>query len=203
MNDRTSPAESKVGAEGFSYASKQATACAGCGMHKHTPLRIDWMGGYVCLTCIDRELESRSPAMAAEPTAWFEAEESARNLPLRSLLTSVVHSTRWHMQTHCPETDNPVWPIFTGPILPPAHTVQKWSKEPPTEQGLYWHWTGDLDSGPIPLNVLWSGSTKKCFVSIGQYGIAQAVDCDKYGGYWQPAIEPEMDDEIGYHGSDA
>lgn len=68
----------ETGAEGFTYATKQATACAGCGDHKHTPLRIDWMGGYVCLTCIDRELESRSPTMAAEavaegakPVAWL------------------------------------------------------------------------------------------------------------------------------------
>ena len=33
------------------------------------------MGGYVCLTCIDRELESRSPAMAAEaqkPFGWAQ-----------------------------------------------------------------------------------------------------------------------------------
>ena len=40
------------------YASTQATKCAGCGQHKHTPLRIDAMGGYVCLTCIDQKLGS-------------------------------------------------------------------------------------------------------------------------------------------------
>ena len=40
----------------FTYASKQATVCAVCGERKHTPLRNDEMGGYVCLTCIDREL---------------------------------------------------------------------------------------------------------------------------------------------------
>ena len=38
------------------YASTQATTCAGCGEYKHTPLRIDAMGGYVCLTCIDKKL---------------------------------------------------------------------------------------------------------------------------------------------------
>ncbi len=38
------------------YTSKQATNCAECGKHKHTPLRIDAMGGYVCLTCIDKRL---------------------------------------------------------------------------------------------------------------------------------------------------
>jgi len=36
----------------------QATTCAGCGKHKPTPLRIDAMGGYVCLTCIDEKLSS-------------------------------------------------------------------------------------------------------------------------------------------------
>ncbi len=41
---------------GYSYASKQATNCAGCGEYKHTPLRIDAMEGYVCLTCIDKKL---------------------------------------------------------------------------------------------------------------------------------------------------
>lgn len=41
---------------GYAYASKQATTCAGCGKHKHTPLRIDALGGYVCLTCIDQKL---------------------------------------------------------------------------------------------------------------------------------------------------
>jgi hypothetical protein len=40
----------------YTYASTQATNCAGCGEYKHTPLRIDSMGGYVCLTCIDRKL---------------------------------------------------------------------------------------------------------------------------------------------------
>lgn len=40
----------------YTYASTQATNCADCGKYKHTPLRIDAMGGYVCLTCIDRKL---------------------------------------------------------------------------------------------------------------------------------------------------
>lgn len=81
----------ETGAEAFTYATKQATACAGCGEHKHTPLRIDWMGGYVCLTCIDRELESRSPAQAAEavaiPAGWLKLAESARSL------RSLYHNT--------------------------------------------------------------------------------------------------------------
>ncbi|TRL94316.1 hypothetical protein FNL65_32255 [Pseudomonas aeruginosa] len=48
----------------WTYASTQATNCAGCGEHKHTPLRVDWMGGYVCLTCIDKKLEELHDAQA-------------------------------------------------------------------------------------------------------------------------------------------
>lgn len=57
--------------KGYAYASKQATMCAGCGEHKHTPLRVDWMGGYVCLTCIDKEIEKRDPDDAAEDAARY------------------------------------------------------------------------------------------------------------------------------------
>ena len=40
------------------YHSDQHTICAVCGKDKHTPLRRDDMGGYVCLTCIDREMDA-------------------------------------------------------------------------------------------------------------------------------------------------
>ena len=42
----------------YTYASTQATKCAGCGEYKHTPLRVDAMNGYVCLTCIYNKLGS-------------------------------------------------------------------------------------------------------------------------------------------------
>jgi hypothetical protein len=35
----------------------QKTNCAKCGELKHTPLRRDEMGGYVCLSCIDDQLD--------------------------------------------------------------------------------------------------------------------------------------------------
>ncbi len=38
------------------FRHEQTTRCAGCGQRRHTPLRIDAMGGYVCLTCIDKRL---------------------------------------------------------------------------------------------------------------------------------------------------
>ncbi|MDE2097626.1 MAG: hypothetical protein KGL39_10295 [Patescibacteria group bacterium] len=52
---------------GCSYASIQATNCAVCGQHKHTPLRNDEMGGYVCLTCIDAELQRLQAAGVRQP----------------------------------------------------------------------------------------------------------------------------------------
>ncbi|WCU04767.1 hypothetical protein O0072_18110 [Pseudomonas aeruginosa] len=56
----------------WTYASTQATNCAGCGEHKHTPLRVDWMGGYVCLTCIDKKLEELhdDQAQHSVPEGW-------------------------------------------------------------------------------------------------------------------------------------
>ncbi|HCF1075432.1 hypothetical protein AAEZ52_07530 [Pseudomonas aeruginosa] len=56
----------------WTYTSTQATNCAGCGEHKHTPLRVDWMGGYVCLTCIDEKLEELhdDPAQHSVPDGY-------------------------------------------------------------------------------------------------------------------------------------
>lgn len=68
-----------------------------------------------------------------------------------------------------------------------------WSSEPPTEQGLYWHWSGDKGDSPYPLNVLWSDTVNRCFVSRGQYGIESAVFCEKYGGFWRKVILPDTD----------
>lgn len=53
----------------YTYTSTQATKCAGCLKHKHTPLRIDEMGGYVCLTCIDKAL-TRKVTAPVIPKNW-------------------------------------------------------------------------------------------------------------------------------------
>lgn len=75
-------------AEEYTYASKQSTSCAGCGVRKHTPLRVDEMGGYVCLTCIDKKLsdlfetkrapESQLPTMADLNLQVFEELQQAQ-----------------------------------------------------------------------------------------------------------------------------
>ncbi|MBP5120978.1 hypothetical protein [Pseudomonas protegens] len=60
--------------ERFTYSSKQATNCAECGLRKHTPLRVDDMGGYVCLTCIDNKLNEllATEQHQGEPVAQVE-----------------------------------------------------------------------------------------------------------------------------------
>lgn len=65
--------------EGVTYISKQHTSCARCGEDKHTPLRVDHMGGYVCLTCIDGELErlfALTAGLAPAPDAPADVEQS-------------------------------------------------------------------------------------------------------------------------------
>lgn len=74
----------------------------------------------------------------------------------------------------------------------PSQLRTRWNKEPPSAQGLYWHWSGDVDDSPIVLSILYSGTKKECFVSVGQYGINNAVFCGKYGGYWSACVEPAL-----------
>jgi hypothetical protein len=132
-------------------------------------------------------LSSSKPAVAQSFEAWAMEEG----------LIGESHGVRF-VNSMC-DVAQKAW----NAALAASPAALTWSKEPPTKQGLYWHWTGDLDTGPIPLCVLWSGTKKKCFVPIGQYGIKQPFDCDKYGGYWMPLQEPAMDELIGYHGSNA
>ncbi|WP_095162611.1 hypothetical protein [Pseudomonas sp. Irchel 3F5] len=72
--------------EQFTYSSKQATNCAGCGTRKHTPLRVDEMGGYVCLTCIDQKLESllSSQEHQGKPVAYLVTDVHGQKKALRA-----------------------------------------------------------------------------------------------------------------------
>ncbi len=88
------------------------------------------------------------------------------------------------MKTSTP-TDNPA----------PENPDRPWTQNPPTDQGTYWHWNGDIDCAPLPVFVLWSGTTGKCFVSTGQLGITEPVDCDQYGGWWRPLYAPPLPTE--------
>lgn len=62
----------------ITYSSKQATKCAVCGEHKHTPLRVDRMGGYVCLTCIDKELENPAAVPSGDAALMDVIEHTAK-----------------------------------------------------------------------------------------------------------------------------
>ena len=55
----------------YTYASKQKTSCCVCGKEKHTPLRVDELGGYICLTCISEQL-----------ARYAELEKAARDVSL-------------------------------------------------------------------------------------------------------------------------
>lgn len=69
---------SEAGGEPVTYSSTQATKCAGCGEYKHTPLRRDEMGGYVCLTCIGKRLDAL--AKPPEPAGGDAVREAAQRL---------------------------------------------------------------------------------------------------------------------------
>jgi hypothetical protein len=72
------------------YTSTQSTNCASCGEHKHTPLRIDAMGGYVCLTCIDKKLGALlgefGYAQQPEQREWVGQTDSGHTFILASEL---------------------------------------------------------------------------------------------------------------------
>jgi len=86
----------------FTYSTMQATNCAGCGQHKHTPLRIDAMGGYVCLTCIDKRLEG----LLAEESArgvekdWWGCQEVADLPAVHEALMAFSHDPTGDNGTH-------------------------------------------------------------------------------------------------------
>lgn len=55
-----------------------------------------------------------------QPVCWFEAEESARGGDPRELMWGMCHSTR--VSKDKPETNNPVWPLYTSAPTIPAGT---------------------------------------------------------------------------------
>lgn len=66
-----------------------------------------------------------------------------------------------------------------------------WTDSPPKLSGWYWWWNGDVDSEVLPVSVMYSGFSCKCFVSRGQLGIDEARDVDEFGGWWTPCRIPE------------
>lgn len=52
-----------------------------------------------------------------------------------------------------------------------------------------------LDDAPVVMYVLYSGTTCKCFISAGQLGIKEAIDCDQYGGWWKYLNWPKLPED--------
>jgi len=65
-----------------------------------------------------------------------------------------------------------------------------WAQTAPTEQGIYWHWSGDPDTTAFPLFVMWSGTERKCFVA--RNSMDATPWCDELGGYWSAIREPAV-----------
>lgn len=94
---------------GYAYASKQATTCAGCGKHKHTPLRIDAMGGYVCLTCIDQRMGALLGEFGYPPARGIDLEPRPMNTaPRDGTMIRLLVQFREHATEDKP---GPAWTI--------------------------------------------------------------------------------------------
>lgn len=71
----------------------------------------------------------------------------------------------------------------------------EWTQNIPTESGCYWSWNGDVDSCPVHVFVSKSGGAPyTTFVMCGQLGLTEAVDCDKWGGWWKRIDMPDLPD---------
>ncbi len=112
------PKDSLTDERPYTYASTQATNCAQCGEYKHTPLRIDGMDGYVCLTCIDKRLEG-----------FFDAEQQraavgagAAELPEPVYWQWRRKSNPWNPdqiyghEVHATTDDSEVRQLFAAPL---------------------------------------------------------------------------------------
>lgn len=110
-------------AKKWTYASEQETNCAGCGVRKHTPLRVDWMGGYVCLTCIDEKLEELYEALpdaqAGQVPEWISCEDQMPPANENVLVSYEFTSNDWRIKVGgVDERGN--WWVF-GASWTPSH----------------------------------------------------------------------------------
>lgn len=66
----------------------------------------------------------------------------------------------------------------------------EWTKEPPTEPGLYWWW--DEDGDPIPVHLSIGRYTDKCFAEAIAYHSIPTSDVSRMGGWWKIVAEPDV-----------
>lgn len=77
----------------------------------------------------------------------------------------------------------------------------RWRKEYPNEQCLWWHWNGDEDSMPYPVEVMYSGTTGGYFVAMGQHGWNHPQEFADMGGLWCKVNEPGMPSDAAIEGA--
>lgn len=71
-----------------------------------------------------------------------------------------------------------------------AESVAFWSKSLPAVQGLWWWWNEDEDSLPIPVSIMYSGTSDSYFASEGQWGWTRFQNVEDMGGFWMRCYEP-------------
>jgi len=135
---RKALAEQPAQQEPYTYTSTQSTMCAECGEHKHTPLRIDAMGGYVCLTCIDQKLGSllgefgypkpEQPAQQ-EPVAtvrtWHKNGDQHAELDDWGLALALLPDGKHELYTS-PQPPQRTWVGLTDEEIDKTHETKVW-----------------------------------------------------------------------------
>lgn len=64
------------------------------------------------------------------------------------------------------------------------------------DQGCWWWWNGDPDSGVVPVSVMWSGGSDIYFATQGQLGWNRPQDIIGMGGLWLKMVEPNIPDRL-------
>lgn len=73
--------------------------------------------------------------------------------------------------------------------MKPAGPV--WTRNLPTESGVYWWWNEDDDCAPLHLEIMYSGSDGSYFAPAGQYQWTEFQPVARLGGWWMRLYEPE------------
>lgn len=83
------------------------------------------------------------------------------------------------------------------PETPPAASrPHQWSQDLPDSSGIYWNWGGQPGVEAELVRVRRSTAEEGFSVSEGQLGLAQAVPCAQWGGWWAPVQKPDARSEI-------
>ncbi|MNG22145.1 hypothetical protein D3C84_1066010 [compost metagenome] len=77
-----------------------------------------------------------------------------------------------------------------------AASKHVWTRSLPDRPGHYWNWGGQ-PGVEADLVLVRRDTVAGCFsVSEGQLGLAKAVPCAQWGGWWAPVQKPDAHSEI-------